>query len=802
MKNKKNNTTNSLIKYMILDNDMINENKEYVKMIKINPVAIDALPDDEQWKLIFNLSYMLNLGISKKYQLFSTSEAVDIKDIIRQYDKIASQYDYNDDVERKKLEILRNEKDRLALASMDHEIAIKAFYIILSNSDKTKLNKEVEDYGYELSSCGLFSHECSLRESTSLLYKYFNPRRSIYEKFPKSFSKEFDINDFIKTENISLIADEENQFQSFIRVDGIYQKIFYIAAYDESPAFHFLGNICLQQDCDVSIQLTYVSTEKIKKSYDEMATTMRERMSKTPSDSEFKEIQKNYDTILQTITKISAEGIQSNTLFITIRISAETVEDLKYKIKGIKENLSKMSIIIREGFNEQLDLFKTNSPLGTNYYSNSYSKEVTTDVVGFGFPMIQETYIDQHLPIYIGRTKMSNGPVFYDSSELTELKLNRNEFMAGLIGSGKTTFFLMLMYVRYGLGEDQFIIDIEGNQLRNFVENMNGIVVDCSNGKKGGLNPLQVRIEYQSKKIEMETNFALSEIYPLSLHLLFLKNFFRIFLGKIDLSEIERRVTYLDILLIAFYRKWNINFETNALEIKNMKTTDFPIFSDLFEFSKKLYDDEKYKLIPKEIHLDINATLMDLAEGTAAVMFNCHTINNFEESNLVLFDISSLYGKDDIMLEAHYYNILSFIWGYILTSTSNKIIRLNIDEVKAAIGGKFPYTAALLESYALRCRKHNCGLTCATQQIKDAMRFEYGETIFNQAQYKFIFKIDDTSANKLLEISPKYRQDDLDFITNKAVRGDCLYYSGIGYSHRVSVQLGYMYELFETWKNK
>ena len=76
------------------------------------------------------------------------------------------------------------------------------------------------------------------------------------------------------------------------------------------------------------------------------------------------------------------------------------------------------------------------------------------------------------------------GVLFYDNFVKKDARANYNEFIAGSAGFGKTTLIMWLIKQRYGLGYEQFIIDVEGKELHKLVYELGGQNIDCSDGDK------------------------------------------------------------------------------------------------------------------------------------------------------------------------------------------------------------------------------------------------------------------------------------------------------------------------------
>ena len=61
-----------------------------------------------------------------------------------------------------------------------------------------------------------------------------------------------------------------------------------------------------------------------------------------------------------------------------------------------------------------------------------------------------------------------------------------------------------LITQRFGIGYQQYSIDVEGTQLKKLTYALGGENIDCSDGDKGRINPLHVRITVPESEKEDE----------------------------------------------------------------------------------------------------------------------------------------------------------------------------------------------------------------------------------------------------------------------------------------------------------
>lgn len=794
--NVKNSSALSCIK--VLDDGVVNRNKEYIGAVKIGAINLKDYRTDEKEIVHDNFTYFLQ-KIDQDFQIFVVDEEIDIKSYIEQLNELLTQLDLNDSQDLIKRSILNREKTMILNNTLLKNVSKKGYYFLYSAKDTKKL-KENEDIIVKcLKMANISGKVLTRKEIVSLNYKYHNTNRATYEKLPSVYSNnDFNINDFLQFETFEYKNDG---LFDYIYSQGVFQKVMYFAGYPDMAFLGWLYSMCNYRDCDLSFHFKNTNITNLKKIYDERLRELRIAYNKAEKDSERVELEKEIVAQQQMIAKISGANMKGYKFFATIRTKAKTLEKLKENIEIIKDGFGKRDFILRDGFFEQNMLYEANSPCMIFKYSKTYAKEMISDVLALGYPFIKDDLMDEHLPINIGRT-LTNSAVFLDTSTTNEDRLSRNEFYAGKTGSGKTTLLLMMMWYRFARGEKQFVFDVEGNQMKNCIKYLKGDVVDCSNSKNGCINPLQVRIELQDSDNE-DNQVNLKNYAPLSLHMMFLREFFRVLNRSNRSLNSDTRIKVIEVILYKMYERFNITKNTTAEEILNMKNTDFPIMKDLYEEATRIKNDinsKEYKLIPEEIWDDLLLDLYGLYEGSEGIIFNGHTTIDLYNNPLILFDLSGLYNKDRNLFVLQYYNCCSLVWGYIISDSSKQIKRIYQDEGHTLLDDEFPEIGRFERSIIKRIRKYNAGVCFATQELKDATKSIDGESVLTQSQYKFLFKLDDISI-EFLKKTGRYQSDDLDFILNKATRGQCILEIDKTKT-RMNIELGYLKDVLDGFKPK
>ena len=128
------------------------------------------------------------------------------------------------------------------------------------------------------------------------------------------------------------------------------------------------------------------------------------------------------------------------------------------------------------------------------------------------------------------------------------------------------------------------------NKWRAYRKN-GGEYIDLYSKKNGIINPLQIRYTPNEEEGSKSTD------YPLPKHLGFLESFFKVAFDDIR----EKELVMLLAIIEALYNSKGIYSNTSIEELEKLRTTDYPIFSDLKrfipEYKKKENSPEKIRII-------------------------------------------------------------------------------------------------------------------------------------------------------------------------------------------------------------
>ncbi|MED0649921.1 DUF87 domain-containing protein [Aeribacillus pallidus] len=375
------------------------------------------------------------------------------------------------------------------------------------------------------------------------------------------------------------------------------------------------------------------------------------------------------------------------------------------------------------------DAFDSFLPIGKNKVYDLTYRPMNAEAVALFFPFHENEIFDER-GIIKGRNMTTGNVVIVDD----DLLLNRHEFVIGVSGSGKSTYIFVDMMKKYMLGRRIIVIDPKG-EFGEVFDTLGGEQVKIS--LKGGdiINPFDIP-KINNSDDTNDSNPIISKISTL------LTMFRLMYPEMTDLQE-----DILSKILIELYEKFDITEETN---INDLKPTDFPKIDDLYEFlnDKKEKGSEEYKHL-----MDFHTTLYAYAKGMFSKVFNGHT-NVDVTKPLVCYDIFDLQKREKVQ-RIVYFNLLSHI-NYDILNGDRHPTQVYIDEAHIIADPKVPLAMDYVHFMMKVLRSFNCGVTAATQSIKDFLsakddKRNYGEAVISQAIQRLYLPMQEVEINFLEE---------------------------------------------------
>lgn len=813
-------------KQLFCDND-----GKYIKMIQTFGTNLFGFKEIDQDAYMSAFQYIFSNSVGKG-QIFSYEVAADVDGYIEDMEHQKSTLNViHDEQDRIRYKILLDNQERLKYTAITREMVDRTFLFILKDDDLHRLEQRCNEV---INNLNPYQKTVMMESSEmiNVLYNYYHPRNN---KVAERMAGECDdLMDFLYPD---VIEKESHGFKrQFLRMDGLVMKIRYVSLYKKAPAMAFLSYLSSLSNVDFSLHFERAEADAIKKEVTKDLKNIRKNLDKAKPGVEEKELQLQEVQMDDVLNKMVSGSDSPVRFSVTIRLKGETIEDVESWSQEIDKKLNEVDITLRDGIYQQKEMFLHNSPICHNAVEE-YMKTTTNDTLGWGYPFVFESLYDSvevgeyttetnvtkkiRMPsVYLGNTVQTGGVMFYDNFTKMDDRSNYNEFIVGVSGSGKTFMVMWLIYVRFALGYHQFIVDVEGKELNKLTYHLKGENINGANGRRGRINPLQVRFiipdDENSDKDEDDKKIPLEEIYPLSEHIRFTRNFFKAY--KAGSKEIELlHDSTIEDALIECYKDKDITFDTTAKTLVDEYTNDmYPVMKDLYNkliswkkdrvdkyeksgFEEKIYIDmEEIKIINQCI-----AFVKPLAVGADADIFNGHTTIDLS-NKLICFNISGLNDNtDNKVLRTQYYNIMSYIWTSVISNPNRIRQQIYADELSVIMDERNVDVMLFFHNIAKRIRKYYGGLTTATQQMSDMLKKEirsYGEAIIENSCYEFYFGMGSNDIERV-EKTNALPKSEIEFIKTAKI-GQC--YARIGKATAMRVQISppqHTLELFESMKS-
>ena len=370
-----------------------------------------------------------------------------------------------------------------------------------------------------------------------------------------------------------------------------------------------------------------------------------------------------------------------------------------------------------------------------------------------------------------------------------KLVVNRNKFVFGLSGGGKTTYLTSDYLKKYAFADNStelkhriVLFDPEDEQTER-VRSLGGEIINLSSMSDVRINPFQI-YSRNTPDIDLKESLSDFEEDELVENLEIKHKDFEMTENDID-KEISKRMNILTPYFLMVDHSLTdsqlpiIKLEakkcyTNLYEKKNlskMENTDFPTFSDLESRLKELEetDPKRYKRIEDFIY-----SLEDFTIGSRTI-FNGHT--NIDLNNpLICFSLRDLQTEEGIR-DLAYLNSFSYLFEEI-TNNPQIVTSVYADEFHFLLKNKI--SADFFFQAYKRFRKYNADCTVSTQQIDDVLKApdNIGKAIIGNSFTKVFFGLDETEAQGISnELKLKLTKKELSFITSKR-QGEALLFHG------------------------
>lgn len=576
-------------------------------------------------------------------------------------------------------------------------------------------------------------------------------------------------NDGINQNILNLITPSGLEFKkASLLIGENYAKCITISNYPTNPNYGWLGQFTAIEGTTASIEFEPTDSGALVSRCNEQIRDLRADLTTVKDESVRQNKERAIEDIKNMIDRINREGETVGYVNTILLIQASTEEKLEEQVKKVNSIIAANLGSTRNLTFLQREAFRCLSPYGI-------PNALVSDVGTRNMPM--STFIggfanassglNDGTGYMIGKT--DNGkPIIIDTWRRGGDRTNGNWIITGLPGVGKSATVKSIIIREYGLGAKVIFLDPESEYVE-LVQNLGGKVINCGGGRGGRINPLQVR----SAPIEEEERKGISD---LALHFQTMRTFFRLY--KKGITELE--LSKLEQILEKTYERFGIVWDT---DIKILKNTEFPIFSDLYEDIQKELEQH-----PEEVTLkNIDAYIRSAAQGADAQVFNGYTDVEIDTS-IIDLDVSNLLEGDESILEAQFHNINSFVWNIVSRDRTEQWDYV-IEEGHLIVDPDNPQPLIFVKNFSKRCRKYEANLFFITHSVVDILDpavKRYGQAIIDNACYKFIMGTDGKNLEETVNLFKLTEAEEALLLSKQRGRG--LLYAGSGrYSARIEI---------------
>lgn len=440
--------------------------------------------------------------------------------------------------------------------------------------------------------------------------------------------------------------------------------------------------------------------------------------------------------------KTSANGSSMKSVNVFIETYGKDKKTLDENINKLTTKCQSLSISIEECLLRQREGFVGVCPVGTDTRGRLLANTIPSNTFGQLY-MFSESSLNDPKGMILGKT-IDNGIVSLDVWGRTHARTSSNIVIIGLTGQGKSYLVKKIISQQYPRGTVIFSLDVE-NEYSHECTELGGTNINCARGNFA-INPLQVR--YFRNKNDDDEDFdddiaAFSaENTPFFQHLSWLSDFFKVlipFLSNNKNTDASMQLSAVKIFVQDLYKKFGIDENT---DFTKLSPKDYPIMSDLYNYIYDVMEHREkydfYRMIDETVIKHLLLNLYEVHKGSLSPLFNKHT--NIVNNRFINFNIQELLMGSEDNTQAVLFNILTYIWGRIITRTDN--IMLIIDELHLFLNRDNPTIAKYLNTFVRRARKYNASLLTATQKIADCLDeklAQYTAAILDTPTYKFLF---------------------------------------------------------------
>jgi hypothetical protein len=470
-------------------------------------------------------------------------------------------------------------------------------------------------------------------------------------------------------------------------------------------------------------------------------------------------------------SSMKSQGEQIKKCLIRMYVTQPTIDSLEKQVNDILKNIESEgyvgTVLLGEQKEEWQSLFL---PLNEQrrLRNRREGMDIQAEALGLGFAHNQTSLSDE-MGFYYGFTR-TGGTVYWDMFTKTAKRLYYNLFLAGDMGSGKSTVLKKLLRDNASKGNYIRGFDKSG-EFYDIVKEYGGVSIPLD-GSAGVLNMFQVyplvsqQLTEDSHEVDIRGSF--------SQHISMLGILFQILNKKAD-SEL---VSVFTDIVWDFYIDYGIWQEDESIDITDLSNEEYPTVGDFYNYLEKItptIDEDLVAYLQK-----IKITIKPLTKQFSRIFNGKTSVPDLGDQQIVFFDIAGISSQSAEHFDCQLFLALNNIMGNVnrigkeqkmMYDRNQKnwwdIIRclIIVDECHNMLNIEKAYAAKWFVTLMSEARKLFIGLALATQRVErmfpNADNAQDKDTveaanklreIFGLTQYKILLKQDITSINFLRKI--------------------------------------------------
>ncbi len=515
---------------------------------------------------------------------------------------------------------------------------------------------------------------------------------------------------------ISILAPEVIQEKrDYIYMgDDKYARIFTLMVYPNYIEIGWLDDILNTiGDVDISTQVQVADERNVIKYLTHKVTKLQSDyllFERQGNIEELHRLEENIQSFEEMRRNIQINNDKMFFIKITLRVNAESLEELNEKSKMLRDEFANRSCEIRPLYFKQLDALKETLPLNNNII-NDNNRNMTTKGLAAMFP-IARTKSSTQEGIYLGRDLFTGLPMNLET--FGEGLANANIAILGVPGAGKSVTVKTIVGRSALINRRSSILDIEGEYVKQ-TEKLGGRIIKVRQSVPVGINLFDIDIDEDNGFIDIDSK--VTEIRAIMYGII--NKYENRALRPSEIADIEQAVREV-------YREKEITKDKHSIYEKEGGKIEGKItFGNIKKKMPTLTD--FHRVMKNKIeNKELAATLSNFLTGNTLGIFDCQSTLKINDQ-IICFDISEI--KDEIM--RYYVCLVLTTWitnKYMATKERNKRYVV-VDEAWNLFKNK--ETSDFLENLARRARKKRVAMILATQNLSEMRQNRQAEAIVN-----------------------------------------------------------------------